>query len=131
MQLLLLERELNPPLVDAAVDVESERSNRSADVSPEVAEQSTSRRSRILDWLEELSMPRTKNVCGGVGGGHRGVTGKRRMRGRRSSEEERKTHLGYSVGDSAFFVSFFKSMRPILAFGSPTTVGDSLTMLQG
>jgi hypothetical protein len=88
--LLLLERELNPPLVDAAIDVESEHSNRSADTSPEVAKQSTSRRSRILDWLEELSMPRTKNVCGGARGGCGGIAGKRRMRGRRSSEEERR-----------------------------------------
>jgi hypothetical protein len=61
-QLLLLARELNPPLVDVAIDEESERSNRS------VTEQSTSHRSRILDWLEELSMPRTKNEYGALKG---------------------------------------------------------------
>jgi hypothetical protein len=38
--------------------------------------------------------------------------------GCRSNEEERKTHLGCFIGDSAF-LSFLKSMRPILAFGSP------------
>jgi hypothetical protein len=34
---------MNPPPVDAVVDVESKRSNRNVDASPEVAEQSTSR----------------------------------------------------------------------------------------
>jgi hypothetical protein len=46
--MLLLKRELNPPLVDVIVDVESERSNRSADASLEVAKQGTSHQSRIL-----------------------------------------------------------------------------------
>jgi hypothetical protein len=59
--------------------------------------------------LEELSMPRTKNECGGAEGGCGGVARKRRGVG---AAKKNETH-GYSVRDSVF-LSFLKLMRPIV-----------------
>jgi hypothetical protein len=75
----LLERELNPRLVDTAVNMEFEYNNMSMNTSLEVLKHSTFCRSRILDWLEDLSMSRTKNVWRGTGGGRGGVIRKRQM----------------------------------------------------
>lgn len=47
--------------VEAAA-AEARWRRKKADGKKKAAKQSTSRRSRILSWLEELSMPRTKNV---------------------------------------------------------------------
>jgi hypothetical protein len=77
----LLERELNPRLVDAAVDMEFEYNNRSMNTSLEVLKQSTFCRSRILDWLEDPSMSRTKNVWGAPEGAAVASLGRGRCRG--------------------------------------------------
>jgi hypothetical protein len=50
------------------------------------------------------------------------------MRGRKLNEEERKTHLGYSVGDSVYFCIFFEVNETYFGFWVSTTFGDSLTL---
>jgi hypothetical protein len=86
----LLERELNPRLVDAAVDMEFEYNNRSMNTSLKVLKQSTFCRSRILDWLKDLSMSRTKNVWGAPEGAVVASLGRGRCRGTGATKKNQR-----------------------------------------